>query len=131
MYLDRDGHMLDFYGQKGSTRASLMQDVVVEVCQAVSRLPTWMGYTAKWKVRCVSLAEANDILVSCKRLEEENRRQEHLYFQGQLTSMHQFSNLSATAVPFQPQATLPTPRLATKNPRVIGLQLIFLHFKEL
>ena len=26
--------------------------------------------------------------------------------------MHQFSNLSATAVPFQPQATLPTPRLA-------------------
>ena len=26
--------------------------------------------------------------------------------------MHQFSNLSAMAVPFQPQATLPTPRLA-------------------
>ena len=26
--------------------------------------------------------------------------------------MHQFSILSATAVPFQPQATLPTPRLA-------------------
>ena len=71
-----------------------------------------MGYTAKWKVRCVSLAEANDILVGCKRLEKENRRREHLYFQGQLASMHQFSNLSATAVPFQPQATLPTPRLA-------------------
>ena len=35
-----------------------------------------------------------------------------MYFQEQLTSMHQFSNLSATAVPFQPQATLPTPRLA-------------------
>ena len=26
--------------------------------------------------------------------------------------MHQFSNLSANAVPFQPQAALPTPRLA-------------------
>ena len=26
--------------------------------------------------------------------------------------MHQFTNLSATAVPFQPQAALPTPRLA-------------------
>ena len=26
--------------------------------------------------------------------------------------MHQFTNLLATAVPFQPQATLPTPRLA-------------------
>ena len=36
MYLDRDGHMLAFYGQKGSTRAGLMQDVAVEVCRAVS-----------------------------------------------------------------------------------------------
>ena len=74
MYLDRDGHMLAFYGRKGSTRAGLMQDVAVEVCRAVSQLPTWMGYTAKWKVRCVSLAEASDILVGCKRLEKENRR---------------------------------------------------------
>ena len=51
-----------------------MQDVAVEVCRTVSRLPTWMEYTTKWKVRCVSLAEANDILVGCKRLEKENRR---------------------------------------------------------
>ena len=36
MYLDRDGHMLAFYGRKGSTRAGLTQDVAVEVCQAVS-----------------------------------------------------------------------------------------------
>ena len=36
MYLDRDGHMLAFYGRKGSTRAGLMQDVAVEVCWAVS-----------------------------------------------------------------------------------------------
>ena len=34
-----------------------------------------------------------------------------MHFQEQLTSMHQFSNLSVTAVPFQPRATLPTPRL--------------------
>ena len=74
MYLDRDGHMLAFYGRKGSTRADLTQDVTVEVCQAVSQLPTWMGYTAKCKVKCVSLAEANDILVGCKRLGKENRR---------------------------------------------------------
>ena len=66
----------------------------------MSQLPTWMGYTAKWKVRCVSLAEAYDILVGCKRLEKENRRRERLYFQEQLASMHQFSNLSAMAVPF-------------------------------
>ena len=30
MYLDRAGHMLAFYGQKGSTRAGLIQDVAIE-----------------------------------------------------------------------------------------------------
>ena len=30
MYLDTAGHMLAFYGRKGSTRASLIQDVVIE-----------------------------------------------------------------------------------------------------
>ena len=30
MYLDRAGHMLAFYGRKGSTRANLIQDVVIE-----------------------------------------------------------------------------------------------------
>ena len=112
MYLDRAGHMLAFYGQKGSTRASLIQDVTIEASQAVSELPTWMGYTDRWKVRCVSLTEANKILAGCKRLEKENRRQECLHFQEWLASMHQFTNLSANAVPFQPQAALPTPRPA-------------------
>ena len=72
----------------------------------------WMGYTARWRVRCVSLAEANKILAGCKRLEKENRRREHLHFQEQLASMHQFTNLSANAIPFQPQAAVPNPRLA-------------------
>ena len=112
MYLDRAGHMLAFYGQKDSTRAGLIQEVAIEASQAVSELPTWMGYTARWKVRCVSLAEANEILAGCKRLEKENRRREHLHFQERLASMHQFTNLSANAAPFQPQAALPTPRLA-------------------
>ena len=74
MYLDRAGHMLAFYGRKGSTRADLIQEVTIEASRAVSELPTWMGYTARWKVICVSLAEANDILAGCKRLEKENRR---------------------------------------------------------
>ena len=30
MYLDRAGHMLVFYGQKGSMRASLIQDVTIK-----------------------------------------------------------------------------------------------------
>ena len=112
MYLDRAGHMLAFYGRKGSTRASLIQEVAIEASRAVSELPTWMGYTARWRVRCISLAEANEILAGCKRLEKENRRRECLHFQERLASMHQFTNLSATAIPFQLQAALPTPRLA-------------------
>ena len=112
MYLDRAGHMLAFYGRKGSTRASLIQEVAIEASRAVSELPTWMGYTARWRVRCISLAEANDILAGCKRLEKENRRQERLHFQERLAYMHQFTNLSANTIPFQPQAALPTPRLA-------------------
>ena len=110
MYLDRAGHMLAFYGRKGSTRAGLIQDVVIEASRAVGELPTWMGYTARWRARCISLAEANEILAGCKRLVKENRRRECLHFQERLASMHQFSNLSANAIPFQPQAALPTPR---------------------
>ena len=112
MYLDRASHMLAFYGRNGSTRAGLIQEVAIEASRAVSELPTWMGYTARWKVRCVSLAEANDILAGCKRLEKENRRRECLHFQEWLASMHQFTNLSANAIPFQLQAALLTPRPA-------------------
>ena len=72
----------------------------------------WMGYTARWRVRCISLTEANKILAGCKRLEKENRRPECLHFQERLASMHQFTNLSANAIPFQLQAALSTPRLA-------------------
>ena len=74
-------------------RAGLIQDVTIEASQAVGELPTWMGYTAWWRVRCISLTEANEILARCKRLEKENRRQERLQFQEWLASMHQFSNL--------------------------------------
>ena len=112
VYLDRGGHMLAFYGQKGSSKAGLIQEVAIEADHAVTEIPTWMGLTARWKVKCVSLAEANDILAGCKRLEQENRRWEHLYFQECLASLHQPSGLSATAAPFQPWAAPPMPRLA-------------------
>ena len=82
MYLDRAGHMLAFYGKKGSPRASLIQEVTIEGSRAVREHPTWMEYTARWRVRCISLAEANEILTGCKRLEKENRRWEHLHFQN-------------------------------------------------
>ena len=81
VYLDRGGHMLAFYGWKGSPKAGLIQEVAIEAGHAVSEIPTWMGLTAKWRVKCVSLTEAKDILAGCKRLEQENRRREHQYFQ--------------------------------------------------
>ena len=73
--------MLAFYGRKGSSKAGLIQEVAIEAGHAVTEIPTWMGLTARWKVKCVSLTEANDILAGCKRLEQENRRWEHQYFQ--------------------------------------------------
>ena len=112
VYLDRGGHMLAFYSWKGSPKAGLIQEVAIEASHTVSEIPTWMGLTAKWRVKCVSLAEAKDILARCKRLEQENRRQERQYFQERLTSPHQPSGLSVTVAPFQPQATMPMPRLA-------------------
>ena len=81
VYLDRGGHMLAFYGWKGSPKAGLIQEVAIEAGHAVTGIPTWMGLTAKWRVKCVSLAKAKDILAGCKRLEQENRRREHLQFQ--------------------------------------------------
>ena len=112
VYLDRAGHMLAFYGQKGGSKAGLIQKVAIEAGHAVTEIPTWMGLTARWKVRCVSLTEANDILAGCKRLEKENQRRERLYFQERLASLPQPSGLSATAALFQPWATLPMTRLA-------------------
>ena len=112
VYLDRACHMLAFYGRKGSSKAGLIQEVAIEAGHTVTEIPTWMGLTARWKVRCVSLTKAYDILAGCKRLEQENRRRERLYFQEQLASLQQPSGLSATAAPFQPRAALPMPRLA-------------------
>ena len=104
--------MLAFYGRKGSSKAGLIQEVAIEASRTVTEIPTWMGLTARWRVRCVSLTEANDILARCKKLEQEIRGWEHLYFQERLASLHQPSGLSAMAAPLEPQATLPMPRLA-------------------
>ena len=63
-------------------------------------------------MKCVSLAEAEDILAGCKRLERENRRRECLYFQERFHPLHQPSGLSVNVAPFQPQGTMPMPRPA-------------------
>ena len=74
MCLDVAGHMLAFYGKKTNPRAGLLHDQGVIVSKAIADIPTWMGYFARWRVRCVSVSEASEILAGCKRLEKENWR---------------------------------------------------------
>ena len=110
MYLSVAGHMLAFYGKKTNPRACLLHDQAVVASKAIINIPTWMGYFARWRVRCVSISEASEILAGCKRLEKENWRQAHWELQNQFSSMQLDSTLSATARPFQPQAALPSSR---------------------
>ena len=72
MYLGVAGHMLAFYGKKTNPRAGLLHDQAVVTSKAIINIPTWMGYFARWRVRCVSISEASEILAGCKRLEKEN-----------------------------------------------------------
>ena len=74
MYLDVAGHMLAFYGKKTNPRAGLLHDQGVVASRAIVNILTWMGYFAGWRVQCVSVSEASEILAGCKRLEKENLR---------------------------------------------------------
>ena len=107
MYLDVAGHMLAFYGKKTNPRAGLLHNQGVIANKAIADIPTWMGYFAKWRVRCVSVSEASEILAGCKRLEKENWRRACWDLQNRLSSMQLDSPLSATTRPFQPQAASP------------------------
>ena len=66
MYLDVAGHMLAFYGKKTNPRVGLLHDQGVIACKAITDIPTWMGYFARWRVRCVSVSKASEILAGCK-----------------------------------------------------------------
>ena len=74
MYLGVAGHMLVFYGKKTNPRAGLLHSQGVAASKAIANIPTWMGYFTRWRVRCVSVSEASEILAGCKRLEKENLR---------------------------------------------------------
>ena len=104
MYLDVAGHMLAFNGKKTNPRAGLLHDQGAIASKAIANIPSWMGYFAKWRVQCVSVSEASEILAGCKRLEKENLRRACWDLQNRLSSMQLNSPLSATARPFQPQA---------------------------
>ena len=104
MYLGVTGHMLAFYGKKMNPRAGLLIGQAVTASKAIMNIPTWMGYFARWRVRCISISEVSEILAGCKRIEKENLRRAHWELQNQFSSKQLDSTLSATAQPFQPRA---------------------------
>ena len=110
MYLGVAGHMLAFYGKKTNPRAGLLHDQAVVASKAIINIPTWMGYFTRWRVRCVSISEASEILAGCKRQQKENWRRARWELQNQFSSMQLDSTLSATTRPFQPQASPPSSR---------------------
>ena len=105
MYLGVAGHMLAFYGKKINPRAGFLIGQAIATSKAIVNIPTWMGYFARWRVRCVSISKASEILVGCKRIEKENLRRARWELQHQFSSMQLDSTLSATARPFQPRTT--------------------------
>ena len=105
MYLGMAGHMLAFYGKKTNPRAGLLLDQSITTSKAIANIPTWMGYFATWRVKCISTSEVSEILVGCKRIEKESLRRAHWELQQWFSALQVDSTLSTTAQPFQPQVT--------------------------
>ena len=105
MYLGVAGHMLAFYGKKTNTKASLLLDQAIATSKVIANIPTWMGYFATWRVKCISTSEASEILAGCKRIERESLRQAHWELQQRFSTLQVDTTLSTTAQPFQPRVT--------------------------
>ena len=93
MCLGVAGHMLAFYGKKTNPRAGLLGQAVT-ASKAIVNIPTWMGSFARWRVQCISISEASEILAGCKRIEMENLRRAHWELQNWFSSMQLDSTLS-------------------------------------
>ena len=116
VYLGEAGHMVAFYGKKANSKAGLIHDDAVVASKAILEIPTWMGYFARWRVKCVSISEASEIVAGCKRLEKEHLRRARLELQKRFSAMQVDSTLSATARPFQPQVAPHSPNEDERQP---------------
>ena len=105
VYLGEAGHMVAFYGKKANSKDGLIHDEAVVASKAILEIPTWMGHFARWRLKCVSVSEASEIVAGCKRLEKENLRWAHLELQQRISAMQVDSTLSTSARPFQPRTT--------------------------
>ena len=108
VYLREAGHVIAFFGKKGSPKAGLTLEQGMEACRVLSGIPSWMGQLAKYTVRALSLDEAKDVVAGLKRLERENLRKACLELTSRLSNIKlgpTGSSLSASAKPFMPLAT--------------------------
>ena len=97
--------MLAFYGKKTNPKASLLLDQAIATGKVIANIPTWMGYFATWRVKCISISEASEILAGCKRIEKESLRHTRWELQQRFSTLQVDSTLSTTAQPFQPRVT--------------------------
>ena len=97
--------MLAFYGKKTNPRAGILLDQAITASKAIANIPTWKGYFAMWRVKCISTTEAGEILAGCKRIEKESLRWARWELQHRFSTLQVDSTLSATAQPFQPRVT--------------------------
>ena len=110
MYLGVVGHMLAFYGKKTNPKAGLLLDQAIAAGKVIANIPTWMGYLATWRVKCISISEASEILAGCKRIEKESLRRAHWELQQWFSALQVDSTLSTTAQLFQPWVALQSSR---------------------
>ena len=103
MYLGVAGHMLAFYGKKTNPRAGLLLNQAITASKVIANIPTWMGYFATWRVKCISISEASKNLSGCKRIEKESLRRARWELQQRFSALQVDSTLSTTAQPFQPR----------------------------
>ena len=110
IYLGVAGHMLAFYGKKTNPRVGLLLDQAITASKAIANIPTWMGYFATWRVKCISTSEVSEILAECKRIEKESLRQARWELQQWFSTLQVDSTLSTTAQLFQPWVALQSSR---------------------
>ena len=105
MYLGVAGHMLAFYGKKMNPKVGLLLDQAITTSKVIANIPTWMGYFATWRAKCISTSEVGEILAGCKRIEKESLRQARWELQQRFSTLQVDSTLSTTAQLFQPWLT--------------------------
>ena len=103
------GHMVAFYGRKGHPKAGLLQEQGIQASQAIATIPTWMGYPATWRTRCVSVAEANEIVTAVKDWKGRTG--------GELVGSFNKGSPPCDWVPHSP----PSPNCGYQNPDTSGI----------